>query len=97
VFATLCETWLGTTVNWTTFRFFFRSDRTGEGPVGSTSFCLRGKKDPNNIPVPLSTSHTGWHVGWFYLHDDRGHPLGKFINHHAGETHIWKYAPEARD
>jgi hypothetical protein len=73
-FEAMCEGFLGIGVHWHLFQHFFRFSRLREGSRAATIGCvnLRMKqgRDDNYIPAPLTSSNSGWHMGWYYLRID---------------------------
>jgi hypothetical protein len=81
-FEAICEGFLGIGAHWHLFRYLFRFTCLREGSRAATIGCanLRMKQDHGDdyIPVPLTSSNSGWHKGWFYLWNNSEHALSAY-------------------
>jgi hypothetical protein len=78
-FEAMCEGFLGIGAHWHLFQYFFRFTCLREGSravtIGCANLRMKQGRDDDYIPVPLTSSNSGWHKGWFYLRNDLEHAL----------------------
>jgi hypothetical protein len=78
-FEAMCEGFLGISMHWHLFRYFFKFTCLRDGSRATTICCanLRTKQgcDDDYIPALLTSLNNGWHKGWFYLRNDPEHAL----------------------
>ena len=86
VFVALCEGFLGISLYFDLWRYFFvvtlqnKREKKQElsMPMGCTDIQLRNNRVGEYPPMRLSTSNKGWHSHWFYLKNDVAALLPEF-------------------
>jgi hypothetical protein len=98
-FEAMCEGYLGISAHWHLFRYLFKFACLKEGSRAATIGCanLRMKQGRGNnyIPVALTSSNIGWHMGWFYLRNDTEFALPAYTRNSITESRRnWSNGPE---
>jgi hypothetical protein len=101
IFAAVCEGYLGMEPHWNLWLHLFKAEhvakKAGERGVrctvhaGSCTLQVQAGRSELYIPVQLISSNSGWHDGWFYLHNDDDRLLKFSGQVLMSREDIWSY------